>query len=220
MLPTVPSVASVAQPMNNDDRAWWRYKAGRRNDIISRTLCTWMSQSPCRSITTSVMTATSLTYWTHSSIRGAYLSQSRAKKNTNAMQYVLHWNARYRTMLPCYQAKTWKVSFIRFSSTVNDSGNNVASVPYDSIYTRMRLAHAHPFIWSCEQNCSSHRPGGLIIIVVSLKWWMEVYMLDASVPFPATTVPVVEPMYENKRWNPPSQWRRRIINQNHLSCIV
>ena len=30
-------------------------------------------------------------------------------------------------------------------------------------------------------------------------------MLDASVPFPTTTVPVVEPMYENKRRNPPSR---------------
>ena len=29
-------------------------------------------------------------------------------------------------MLPYYQAKTRKVHFIRFSSTLNDSGNNVA----------------------------------------------------------------------------------------------
>ncbi len=86
MLPTVPSVASIAPPMNNDDRAWWRNKAGRRYGIIRRTLCTWMCQSSCRSITTSLKTATSLKYWTHSSIR-AYLSHSRAKKNTNAIQY-------------------------------------------------------------------------------------------------------------------------------------
>ena len=74
------------------DRAQRRYLAGCMYGIISRTLCIWMCHLPCSSITKSMMVDTSLTYRTHaqflSSIRGAYLSQYYAKKNTNAVQCV------------------------------------------------------------------------------------------------------------------------------------
>ena len=68
----------------------------------------------------------------------------------------------------------------------------------------------------CEQHGSTP--------IVSLKWWMDVRKLNASVSFPATMVPV-EPMDESKRWNPPSRMtpsERGLhgpLCQNYLSCI-
>ena len=60
----------------------------------------------------------------------------------------IHWNARGRTMLPCYHAKTRNV----FSCISIDSHLQwttpvvVASALSDSKYTRMPLAHPLPFI--------------------------------------------------------------------------
>ena len=80
-----------------------------------------------------------------SSIRGAYLSQSRAKKNNNVMQCAV-CSRSYNVALYIYKANTRNV-FVCLPSTVDDSGSNVASALSDSKYTRMSLAHAH---------CSSH----------------------------------------------------------------
>ena len=73
--------------------------------------------------------------------------------------------------------------------------------------------HAHP---PCKQHCSSHN-------IVLFKLLMDVHMIDASVPFPATTIHV-EPMEESKRWNtpsrmtPPERGLHCTLSHNHLSC--
>ena len=53
----------------------------------------------------------------------------------------------------CYQAKARHalLCIYRLSSTVNGCGSNVASALSDSKYTRVRLAHARPFI-TCHAN--------------------------------------------------------------------
>ena len=70
--------------------------------------------------------------------------------------------------------------------------------------------HVHP---PCEQHCSSH------ILSRSNDY---VHMLDASVPFPATTVPIELMDEEVKSSEPNDNAGKRTtgaLSQNHLSCL-
>ena len=83
-----------------------------------------MCQSPCISIPKSLVLATSLKYCTHSSIRGTYLSQYLAKKNTNAnaiqcsgMLEVVHCS-----LVKKQRQETCLYAFFRFSMTTPERG--------------------------------------------------------------------------------------------------
>ena len=97
-----------------------RYKAGCRHSIISPKLCTRMCQSPYRSIF-------SVRSEEHASPN---LVLRRTPMPCSALKCVgMRWNARCRTMSPCYKANDMKyvsMPFFILSSTEDDSGSNVA----------------------------------------------------------------------------------------------
>ena len=93
----------------------------------------------------SLLTVKNLKYWTHRSIRGANLSQSRAEKNTNAIQYTGMLEVVQCCLVIMRRHEMCFMPFYGLSFTVDDPSCNVASALSDSKYSRMPLAHALPF---------------------------------------------------------------------------